>query len=235
MEGGVDLNLLCFHCAGGSSSMFKRWEIEGVNVIPLDLPGRGKQINFPLVDDFTTAAKFLVHQVEKIISDGKAWGVIGHSMGAFFAYEVTRCLSNRNPLFRILSGVNPLQEYKGTVRLTGEDDRMLIQKVGALGGIPVKFLKKPMFVKWFAPILRADMSLVETFNFQKDPSFIPTYVINGDDDAIIAKKKIDLWSRCMNNVMNITTIKGGHFEILNHPEKVYTIIKSTFNEVYKND
>lgn len=224
------MRLLCFHCAGGSSSMFKRWEIEGVDVIPLDLPGRGKQVNLLLVDDFTTAAKSLVYQVEKIINDGKPWGVIGHSMGALFAYEVTRYLTDRNPLFRILSGVNPLQEYKGTVRLAREDDHTLIQKMGALGGIPDHLQNTPMFVKWFAPIIRADLSLVETFDFQKDLSPIPTYVINGDDDRIINKTKIDLWGQCMNNVVNITAIKGGHFEILNHPEKIRTIISKYVQE-----
>jgi|HigsolmetaAR204D_1030405.scaffolds.fasta_scaffold01841_3 surfactin synthase thioesterase subunit len=218
------MRLLCFHCAGGSSSMFKRWRLEGIQVIPFDLPGRGKQVDRPMIEDFHEATDYLVAQVETTIQDGKPWGVFGHSMGALFAYEVTRRLQNRNPIFRILSGINPLQEYKGVVRVTKEDDSTLMQKMAALGGIPDHLQRHPMFIKWFAPIIRADLSLVETFVFQKEFSPIPTYVINGDDDRIIDKTKIHLWNECMNQAVSIEMIKGDHFEILKHPEIISNLV-----------
>lgn len=68
------MRLLCFHCAGGSSSMFKRWRLEGIQVIPFDLPGRGKQVDRPMIEDFHEATDYLVAQVEATIQDGKPWG-----------------------------------------------------------------------------------------------------------------------------------------------------------------
>lgn len=219
------MRLLCFHCAGGSSSMFKSWKIKGVEIIPLDLPGRGNQVGLPLIHHFNDALDCLMQQAKKVIDDDIPWGLVGHSMGALLGYEVSRRLSGFNPLFRILSGVNPLKEYNGVVRMTGEDNRTLIKKLGDLGGIPDELQKNPMFIKWFAPIIRADLSIVETFTFQKDTSHIPTYVINGEDDRIINKMKKHLWNRCMHGPVHIKEIKGGHFEILKDPEVIQVIMQ----------
>ncbi|WP_347553109.1 alpha/beta fold hydrolase (plasmid) [Pseudalkalibacillus hwajinpoensis] len=218
------MKLLCFHCAGGSSSMFKRWKLEGVEVISFDLPGRGKMGNLPLVENFNEATESLIAQVEETIQDGKPWGVFGHSMGALLAYDITRRLKHHDPLFRILSGVNPLQEYNGAVQVTREDDQTLMQKMGALGGIPDHLQKHPMFIKWFAPIVRADLSIVGTFVLKKESLPFPTYVINGTDDRIIDLTKIHLWNKCMDYPVIIKAINGDHFQILKHPEIIQSLL-----------
>ncbi|WP_273854165.1 thioesterase II family protein [Guptibacillus spartinae] len=218
------MKLLCFHCAGGSSSMFKRWKMNGVEIVSIDLPGRGKKGNLPLVDSFNEATESLIAQVEETIQDGEPWGVFGHSMGALFAYEITRRLKDHDPLFRVLSGVNPLQEYNGAVQVTTGDNHTLMEKMGALGGIPDHLQKHPMFIKWFAPILRADLSLVGTFTLNKESLPLPTYVINGTEDRIIDIEKIHLWKECMDYTVTIKAIKGDHFQILKHPEVIHSLL-----------
>ena len=67
------LDLYCLPCAGASASVYLRWRRRlpaWIEVLPLELPGRGMRLGEPLVEDFQT----LVEQLCEEIAQGRHGG-----------------------------------------------------------------------------------------------------------------------------------------------------------------
>lgn len=67
------LDLYCLPCAGASASVYLRWRRRlpaWIEVLPLELPGRGMRLDEPLVEDFQT----LVEQLCEEIAQGRHGG-----------------------------------------------------------------------------------------------------------------------------------------------------------------
>jgi surfactin synthase thioesterase subunit len=225
------MQLFCFHCAGGSSNMFSKWEFPGIDVVGIDLPGRGIRVNEPFLNQFDKAVEDLANKVISLRNRSETWGVFGHSMGGLLAYEVSRRLQEYKVQCRILSGINPIDRYGGGVKLLDEDDHTIVGRLADLGGVPNEYKNHPMFVKWFAPILRADLSLVKTFRYTATKSKIPTYIVNGLDDILTRKAGEEDWKEVMPESMEYVTVEGGHFSILQKPEVVDRLVKASFKKL----
>ncbi|MFC0562519.1 thioesterase II family protein [Halalkalibacter alkalisediminis] len=221
------MQLFCFHCAGGSSSMFRKWQFSGTDVIGLDLPGRGNRVNEPLFDQFDLAVEDLVNKVMRLRKSGQGWGVFGHSLGGLLAYEVSRRLQDHEFQCRIVSGINPIHQYRGEVKLLRQDDHTMIGMLADLGGLPEKYKNHPMFIKWFAPILRADLTLIKTFRYAADTSTVRTYVVNGLEDNLTRKMGVEHWKNVGLQDLTYQWVEGGHFSILQKSEVVERLFKSS--------
>lgn len=102
-------NLFCIPYAGGSVSIFQKWQPlldeSGIRVCPIILPGRENRINEPLIDN----AQELANQIYDGISSelDRPFLLFGHSMGGIIAYELA-CLiyerENKLPKILFLSG-----------------------------------------------------------------------------------------------------------------------------------
>ena len=60
------LDLYCLPCAGASASVYLRWRRRlpaWIEVLPLELPGRGMRLGEPLVEDFQTLAEQLCEEI----------------------------------------------------------------------------------------------------------------------------------------------------------------------------
>ncbi|WP_100374822.1 thioesterase II family protein [Bacillus sp. FJAT-45037] len=221
------MQLFCFHCAGGSSSMFRKWKFANTDIFKLDLPGRGNRVNEPFIDQFDEAVDDLTDKVMRLRKAGQSWGVFGHSLGGLFAYEVSRRLQDHDFQCRILSGIKPLHQYSGEVKLLKQDDSTMVGMLAKLGGVPEKYKSNPIFIKWFAPILRADLSLVKTFHYTAETSPIRTYVINGVDDLLIQTMEKEDWKRASLQDLTCLWVEGGHFSILQQSEVVERLYTSS--------
>ncbi len=81
--------------------------LKHLEVIPLELPGRGRRMHEELLKDFDLAAKDLYGQVVPKLN-GAPFLIYGHSMGAYLGLRVTRMLEEAGhpPAYLIVSG-NP--------------------------------------------------------------------------------------------------------------------------------
>src|SRR5688572_9848315 len=94
------LRLYCLPYAGSSASVYVRWKRRlpaWIEVVPVELPGRGRRIGEPLQ---TTVAGVL----DRIASDvrpepGQPFALFGHSLGAILAFELAHRLEQRAGLF----------------------------------------------------------------------------------------------------------------------------------------
>jgi len=217
------MKLICLHCAGGSSNLFRKWKFKGIEIIPIDLPGRGKNICLPMINTFIEAKTFVENEISKEISNNERWAIFGHSMGAYIAYEITKDVINKPDLL-ILSGIN-LFEKSGTLSILENDDYELINNLGYIGGIPQNMIDNKYFVEWFAPLIRCDLEVVNTYVYSENTKVvnIPTIVINSSDDALIDSEDSEKWKRYF-EVFDYKLIQGDHFSVYGQALLIYKLL-----------
>src|ERR1043166_8245649 len=82
--------LFLLHFAGGNcySFQFMMPLLRDFEVVSLELPGRGKRINEPLVTNFDLAANDILRQLRQKLASS-SFLIYGHSMGAYLALRVS--------------------------------------------------------------------------------------------------------------------------------------------------
>jgi surfactin synthase thioesterase subunit len=92
----MSIRLLCLPFAGAGASFFRPWRrlgVEGVDVVPVQLPGREARIAEPLYTDVHEAADGLLPELLADLPDPAGpLALFGHSLGAVLAYELARRL-----------------------------------------------------------------------------------------------------------------------------------------------
>ena len=155
--------LFLLHFAGGNYYSFRFMTplLNKFEVVPLELPGRGKRSNELLLKDFDSAVLDLVHQITKL-RNGSPFILFGHSMGAYLALGIAIRMEilHQSPAFLFVSG------SAGPGVNTGRcwhlfEDKHLIQELTDLGGMPPDFCEDTDFMNYYLPILRADFEVVD--------------------------------------------------------------------------
>jgi external thioesterase TEII len=217
--------LFVIHFAGGSSYSFRpiMTALEDVEVIPLELPGRGRRMHETLLTDFDEAANDIYNQLLDHIDD-RSFSIYGHSLGASLAYKVCSLLEaiGEIPVSLVLSG-NPGPGVTTRRAKSKLEEKEFIEEVRKLGGVPPELLDSKEFLHFILPILRADFTLSENGDLQKVPVVnTPIYAIMGDEEEHVGH--IDSWQYCTHTDFNYKTLPGGHFFIDQHPGEMANII-----------
>lgn len=96
------LNLFCFPPAGQGAWVYHHWQTHlptFIQIVPVELPGRGSRINEPSEDSLPKLVSAIVSELGPLFAQ-KPFALFGHSMGALLAYEV-------ETLLRKLKGPRP--------------------------------------------------------------------------------------------------------------------------------
>lgn len=228
------IKLFCFPYAGGSAQVYHHW-IKSLNpaieVVPIELSGRGTRFNEPLYKDFEELVNDVYHQIYNDVVHNP-YAFFGHSLGALIAFELVQKIGINNlpdPKHVFYSGKSaPHIENKKKVIYHLLDTEDFKKEIIQLGGTPAGIFEHIEFEKLFLPLLRNDFKLAETYDFKKDKR-----LYNGEITVMLGKKD-DLtaqqcheWSKTTSNICNIIYFNGGHFFIHNENEKIFDIINHT--------
>ncbi len=92
----LKLSLLCLPCAGASATMYLRWRRllpRWIEVVPVELPGRGSRLGEGFVADFDRMVGLLCAE-HKAAMRGP-FALFGHSMAALLAWGIAQRLSRQ--------------------------------------------------------------------------------------------------------------------------------------------
>jgi medium-chain acyl-[acyl-carrier-protein] hydrolase len=191
-----------FHHAGGSASSYQLGKhFPGdVEACPVQLPGRESRFAEPLL----TSLEPVVDELVAAIPTDLPFAFFGHSMGALIAYEVARRVA---PTHLVVSA-HRAPHLPDTTPLGQLDDDALVARLVAT--IPV--LADPDLREIFLPILRADLTLCETYRFTPgEPLPCPVTAIGGTEDDLVTEAELAAWRAHTSASFALRLFPGGHF------------------------
>lgn len=208
--------LICFPHAGGAASAYYTWAaaLPGIDVVAVQPPGREARLReAPLIDGA---------QLVRALADAVAGEIdrptlfFGHSMGALVAYEVARELSRRGaplPVHLFASGRRSPTVPDHEPPLHRLPDREFVAELERrFGGMPAAITAEPELLALFLPVIRADVTLLETYPFVAgEPLDVPITVFGGEHDHQTSPSLLAAWQSLSAFPVAVRQFTGGHF------------------------
>lgn len=211
------VKLLCLHHAGGNPGSFRPWVDElpaSVELLAIRMAGRDARLRERPATRVQEIVGPLARAIEPLI-DGHELVIFGHSLGALLGFELARELRRQQlplPKALILSGRNA----PGTGRplaLHQLGDRELVAEVQRIyGGIPQQILDEPELLALTLPLLRADLTVNETYEPSEEPPLpCQLHAFGGLDDPHVSLAGLQGWAPHTSASFVCERAPGDHF------------------------
>ncbi|TXL88165.1 alpha/beta fold hydrolase [Streptomyces sp. IB2014 016-6] len=229
------VRLFFFHHAGGSHLLYRGWTRlfpDDWDICLLDAPGRGNAQAIPLIDDCADLVAFFDEALAPLLN--RPFAFFGHSVGARVAYALTRRLQGRARELPLWLGVSsfraPQPDSTGpSLSRSLRSDTALRDWLTDTGGAPDRLLSDDSLWNAFAPVLRCDLGLADTWDREtpRTPLPVPLTVFGGTDDTVVPLRQLDNWPRLTADYRGLHTYSGGHFYLNDHREGLAGLITRT--------
>ena len=213
---GAKLRLFCFPYAGGAASIYRSWASQippAIEIIPVELPGRGKRLAEPPLRHMPELVEALTPLIIPLLD--MEFALFGHSMGAVIAFELARELRRRNapqPEHLFVSGRGAPQipdNDPATYSLPDDEFRAELLR---LNGTPVEVLEHAELMNLMLPLLRADFEMVQTYEYVEDaPLPCPISVYGGLQDEDVPRELLLQWKQQTAAQFSLHMLPGDHF------------------------
>lgn len=213
--GTSELRLFCFHHAGGAASTYRSWARSMppfVESLAVQLPGRAERLAERPFEDMSCLVETLVDVVSPYLD--QPFSFYGLSMGGSMAWALTHALRDRglptpSTLYLTNVGTRPIRERRDWRAVSDED---LIGYLRAMGGTPDALFDEPELLATVLPTLRADLVLVDSFDFSpRVPLTVPIHAFAGVDDADNPAEHMQSWREMSTGHFDLQVLPDGHF------------------------
>ncbi|MDO0930121.1 alpha/beta fold hydrolase [Streptomyces sp. TG1A-8] len=219
--------LFLLHHAGGSHLLYRGWTEhfpEDWELCLLEAPGRGNLQALPLIDDCDRLVDYFHTAIAPLLD--RSFGFFGHSMGALIAYQLTRRLLREGGPLPTWLGVSGYGAPQSETDADSSPHRMADDELrGWLrngGGSPPQLLDNDDLWRKFAPVLRSDFKLVDTWTPPRSPEPLPLPVpltaFAGRHDKLIGENRLLAWRALTTNYLGLKRYDGGHFYLMDHQQ-----------------
>ncbi|MGA4722145.1 thioesterase II family protein [Fictibacillus nanhaiensis] len=226
------LKLFCFPHAGGSATSYYRWNslLEDVDVIPVELAGRGLRAGESFYGNFSNMVEDTYKVVKDKANDGP-YAFFGHSMGSWLGYELAHKLIQNgypSPSHIVVSARRaPHCEYDIERNFGSLTRKELIEQVLSLGGTPPELFENEQLLNHFLTIIEHDFKVISDYTYHNKETLLECgiTVMAGKQDIHVSTKDLLAWKRHTTGFCKVLTLEGGHF-YLNENEEVFLKILS---------
>jgi surfactin synthase thioesterase subunit len=143
------------------------------------------------------------------------FALFGHSMGSLIAFELAR-------LIRRECGLSPVHMFvsgRGAPHTAGSEpvrhtlpDHEFMESLRELNGMPEEVLAHGELMGVLLPILRADFSVCETYEYSPDvPLDCPITAFGGLQDRAVTREDLQSWREQTRGAFRLRMIPGDHF------------------------
>ncbi|WP_405136851.1 thioesterase II family protein [Nocardia sp. NBC_01388] len=222
-----NLKLVCLPFAGSGASFFRNTKSpEGIDLLPIQLPGHEERfIDPPFVDVRTAAAEVADYVRAESDSDSRIL-VFGHSMGAILAFETALALGAM--VDHVFVSGSPDPWHPRSERASTLTDEEFMAKVEAFAGYTHPALANPEMRQLILPILRADVLMHESYIAGSDTVIdVPITALRGTGDALVSEADMLGWRNATTSNFSIETVQGGHMYLADRLEETLEFIAET--------
>ncbi|UZI32666.1 alpha/beta fold hydrolase [Streptomyces sp. CA-278952] len=223
-------SLVCLPYAGSGAGFYRPWNSRrehGIQVVPLQLPGREELFLDEPYEDAVQAAQALAPQVVERVGRQAPFGLFGHSLGAVLAFELARELERLGGtgLSHLFVSGSPGPWDGRAERATGMDDEKFIGLVGTLAGYRHEAFDDPDLREILLPLLRADVAMHENYKpASKEPLSVPVTSLRGADDELVSCTEAQGWRAATTSAFTYREVPGGHMYLVDSPESVLATV-----------
>lgn len=200
--------IFCIPQAGSGSNVFDRWpeQLDGVDLLPLELPGRLSRFAAPVPDSFGALAETMVEALTPWLD--RPFAFFGHCWSAIAAYEVTVQLerSGRPPAHLYVSSEAPPHwgPFGRMLQLSDEAlDHEIVATVQGMGKTP-----HPELVALYRKVLRHDIELRRRYPPTQVVLAAPITAYAWADDTEYDEHHLAAWAAC--GTVEVITFPGPH-------------------------
>ena len=211
----AQLRLFCFPHAGAGASIFRAWASllpDDVEVCGIQYPGREARSNEPLCRSLTGMLDELTPALLPYLE--KPFAFAGYSMGSLVSFELTRSLIKkkaRKPE-HIFFGAAKAPHIRDEHQIHQLPGREFLIELIKLKGIAPDVLRQADLVRYLLPIVRADFTICETYQYQSGaPLECPVSVYGGSKDPRVRQQDLEAWSYHASMYFSATIFPGDHF------------------------
>lgn len=222
------ITLFCFPYAGGSATIYNKWKSfvnSDIEIVPVELSGRGRRFNELLYKDIQHAVDDLFDIIKNNISG--SYGLFGHSMGSVIVHELAHRIKESklpNPEYLFLSGRKPPHLIKQTKLLHVLADEEFKKEIIKKGGTAKEVFENKELTALFLPIIRNDFRLIENYKYgEKSQLDIKIISIFGESENINWHEAKE-WSKHTKQECKTFEIEGDHFFINNKVKEIVNIL-----------
>jgi surfactin synthase thioesterase subunit len=208
------LRVICLPPAGAGSGAFAGWRAhrpEGVELLPVELPGRGTRVAEALPASVDELADALFDGIVEEFR--QPYVLFGHSFGGMLGYELARRVERRGgplPVATVVAAARAPHIAPAEL-ITDGDDKALLRWLLANDGIPRELFRFPEFVRQVLKDVRADLLLAESYVLAEPvPVATPLHVLGAAGDGVVAEADLRAWSACAGGRYSLTMLPGGH-------------------------
>lgn len=224
------LRLLCLAHAGGSASSYWSWGRmlpAGIEVVAVQLPGRGATLGMPACTSVEELVTGLTHTVGPLLD--KPLAIFGHSMGALLGFELARAMRRAygvSPLMLFASGHAAPQRARRRPTIHKLPAPQFWEEIRRLDGTPDEVLANPELMEIVEPALRADFAACETYVYKHDrPLDCPIAAFRGLNDPNTDLDDVETWGYQTEAGFSTSVFGGGHFFIAGERARVLAAIR----------
>ncbi len=218
------LRMFCFPYAGGGTSIFRTWSRylpPSIEVYPVQLPGRENRLLEKPFSHLPDLVEYLGQNLLPYLNGPYIF--FGHSMGALISFELARYLRRKGhtpaPMHLYIASHRAPQlpdPHPATYHLPEPE---FIAELRRLQGTPEEVLQSPELLQLILPLLRADFTLCQTYQYTAEPPFTcPISAFGATQDSEVTCEAVAAWEKQTDSLFKLHFFEGNHFFL--HTEQI---------------
>ena len=221
------LRLFCLPYAGGGAATYAQWATglpQEVEVCRVQLPGRENRWREALYTSMPRLVETLAEAIRPYLD--RPFAFFGHSLGALLSFELARQVRRRYDLSPTQLFVSarwaphwpdpepliyqlPDAEFSATLRRR-------------YNNIPDAVANDPELMAIFLPLLRADVTLLDTYVYTADRPFdCPITAYGGRADRRVTRAALAAWQIHTTQAFQVQVFPGEHFYLNSAREQLW--------------
>ena len=232
------LRLFSIPHAGGGPSVYRGWRealAPEVDLIIAELPGREGRFGEPQYQRIDDVINALTNAVIPVIRDGQPFAFFGNSLGGLIAFETLHAIRQITGLeaeHLFVSSVGAPQLHRAVPRMSQLSDADLVREIcERYGSIPSAVLEDADLMAAMLPILRADVSVIESYRpVAPRPLSCGITAFSGSRDRTLSVSDVSAWREQTTSSFHHVVLDEDHLYLQNARNYLTSFIRETLQE-----